>query len=323
MEPRTSNQTIDDEAAGWAARLDRGSLTDSESERLASWLAADSRHQGALARAQALLVPFEKANATITSESADEWPDNTMKRVVAAVASMAATFAVLAALFLYSPHDNKDYQTAYGEVRRVPLNDGSIMTLNTLSKVDLEFGETQRSVKLLSGEGYFEVAPDSSRPFVVSSVGYSVKAIGTAFVVRNLTDQTFQVLVYEGVVEVDGRNTQPIEVTAGKLVEVSAANGDLQVSHLDDEQLLQGLAWREGKIALTGQTLEYAAREFNRYNEITIVTEPSVSDLEIVGWYSANDPIGFAELVASTMDIQAKVQKDRVVLTSSPASSDN
>lgn len=315
MEKRKPSGDTDDQAAQWAARLDRGSLNERESQTLQEWLDADSRHQGALVRAQAMLAPCEPRDTLIPiAQSSRSLPG--MRAIGATLASIAA--ALLVAVLVLSPPSTEDlaYQTAYGEVRRVPLNDGSVMTLNTRSKADIEFGEKNRSVKLIEGEGFFEVAPDKSRPFLVNSDGYTVKAVGTAFVVRKQPDDRIQVVVYEGIVDVASQKTKPLRLKAGDMVEIGDRDPSPQVSTLDDEQLLQELAWREGKIALTGQTLEYAAREFNRYNEVHIRVEPSVSGLEVVGWYSANDPVGFARLVADTLDLDVKVSGQEVVLSS-------
>ncbi|MEQ8299043.1 MAG: FecR domain-containing protein [Hyphomonas sp.] len=284
-----------------------------ESQNLSDWLDAEARNHGALARAQAMLVPFESPTHIVMEEDSRRRPAQVMVLSAAVTALAACAFAA----FLVYPNLSPPvpaYQTAYGEVRRVPLNDGSIMTLNTLSSVDLDFGETQRSVNLRSGEGYFQVAPDSDRPFVVTSDGYDIRAVGTAFIVRNVSEQALRVLVYEGIVRVGGNGTNPVQVRAGEQAQIRLSDHNIGVSPLDEEQLLQGLAWRDGKIALTGQTLEYAANEFNRYNQIAIVTEPGVSNLEIVGWYSANDPVGFAEVVATTFDISVDIQKNRVTL---------
>ncbi|MEM5518100.1 FecR domain-containing protein [Henriciella sp. AS95] len=314
MAKRKPSEDTDDQAAEWAARLDRGSLSERESHTLQAWLDADSRHQGALVRAQAMLAPCEPRD-TVIPIGQTERGSRRVWAAGAALASVAAAFLVGVLVLSPPPTEDLAYQTAYGEVRRVPLNDGSVMTLNTRSKADIEFGETNRSVKLIEGEGFFEVAPDKSRPFLVNSDGYTVKAVGTAFVVRKQSDDRIQVVVYEGIVDVASQTTSPLRLKAGDMVEIGHREPSPQVSTLDDEQLLQELAWREGKIALTGQTLEYAAREFNRYNEVHIRVEPAVSGLEVVGWYSANDPVGFARLVADTMELEVSVSGQEIVLS--------
>src|SRR5689334_24870246 len=63
MRARETSQEIDDAAAAWAARLDRGSLPADEESLFDNWLSADPRHLGAFAKAQAVLVHSERARA--------------------------------------------------------------------------------------------------------------------------------------------------------------------------------------------------------------------------------------------------------------------
>lgn len=64
MTSRESSEDIDDAAANWAARIDRGSLSDRETRDLATWTSADIRRRGALARAMAVLAHFDDAGAS-------------------------------------------------------------------------------------------------------------------------------------------------------------------------------------------------------------------------------------------------------------------
>ena len=315
MRKKTKNETIDEAAARWAARLDHGALSHADSLALEDWTNADSRHQGALARAQAMLVACDDTEASLPLEGGARWKVGRALTWAGGLTGAAAAVAFSVLVISQNPGSDPAYQTVYGEVRRVPLNDGSVMTLNTLSQADIDFRESQRNVRLIAGEGYFEVAPDAARPFVVEADGYTVRAVGTAFVVRNSSPGAeLQVLVHEGTVDIGRKNGEPIRLTAGEMAKVNLREQAPTISNLDEEQLLQELAWRQGKIALTGQSLDYAAREFNRYNAISIRVDPSVADLEVVGWYSANDPAGFARLVAQTMDIDVDINNDRILL---------
>jgi ferric-dicitrate binding protein FerR (iron transport regulator) len=92
------------------------------------------------------------------------------------------------------------YASAVGEVRRIPLEDGSTLVLNTDSRARVHFGRELREVRLLQGEALFEVAHDARRPFVVQSAAWQVRAVGTVFGVR-LRGTEVDVTVSEGVVE--------------------------------------------------------------------------------------------------------------------------
>src|SRR5262249_30549344 len=91
--------------------------------------------------------------------------------------------------------------TQLGEVRRITLADGSAMVLNTTSVARIRFDEHERRIVLGKGEASFLVAKHDRRPFIVQARDVSVRAVGTAFVVR-VRPTAVSVTVDEGVVEI-------------------------------------------------------------------------------------------------------------------------
>lgn len=314
MKKICDSEKIDQTAAKWAARLDRGPLTQGERETLSSWMNADSRHQGALVRAQALLIPDDQAMAGLDQLTRPgSHSPGALKTVIGTMLAAAAAVLVLLVPDFRAP-DAADYQTAHGEISRLPLEDGSILTLNAASNISTHFEKDVRRVELASGEGFFEVAKDPSRPFIVSVEDYSVKAVGTAFAVRKYPDEIVNILVFEGKVDVQGKENSPVRLVAGDALRVDTRTNSQSRSKLDEEQVLQELAWRQGNIALTGQTLEYAARQFNRYNSTQISISSEIRDLEIVGWFSASDPAGFSTNVAKAFELEVSIQENRILI---------
>ena len=86
---------IDDAAAEWAARADRGVLDPDEARALEEWLAADPRHLGAYARASAVLSHFDKARA-LGPDFAAEPVERRAPSRRQAFSAVAATLAVSA-----------------------------------------------------------------------------------------------------------------------------------------------------------------------------------------------------------------------------------
>jgi transmembrane sensor len=155
---------------------------------------------------------------------------------------------------------------------------------------------------LLRGEAWFEVAKDTSRPFVVSAGRARVRAVGTAFSVRR-HDMGTEVLVTEGTVEtwMVGAADAKIRLTAGKKAFVSDG-APAQVATAASGEIDRSLAWRQGQIALGGETLAYAVEEFNRYNERKVVIADSrLAAEKLVGQFRANQPEAFARAVAGTL----------------------
>ncbi|MGK6355691.1 FecR domain-containing protein [Sphingomonas sp. DT-207] len=70
---------------------------------------------------------------------------------------------------------------AEGGVRSLRLSDGSRVTLDRHSAIEIRLAARERRLRLLRGRARFDVAPDSTRPFVVEAGSGSVVAIGALF----------------------------------------------------------------------------------------------------------------------------------------------
>ncbi len=94
------------------------------------------------------------------------------------------------------------YATRIGERSTIRLADGSVVTLDTASRVSLDLTTANREVHLLGGQANFEVAKDKARPFVVYAGDRRITAVGTAFDVR-LDQREVCVTLVDGKVSVD------------------------------------------------------------------------------------------------------------------------
>jgi transmembrane sensor len=81
-------------------------------------------------------------------------------------------------------------------------------------------------------------------------------------------------------------------------------------------QLHRELAWQDGRIAFEGQTLAQAVKEFARYSDTKIVIDdPELAKEEIAGLFKANDPVGFAETIAMSLNAHTHIDEGEVRLT--------
>lgn len=292
---------IDEEAASWAARLDRG-LGAVEQAALSDWLEADRRHQGALLRCQAAMSLLDRGRVLAgAGEEEAEVPDVTSpdrRRFLWAGGAAASLLAGGLALGLWPP--GRRITTEIGEIRHVPLEDGSLAVVNSGSHLRVSYNSSRRELSLSDGEAWFQVAKNRDRPFVVAAGPALARAVGTAFDVRRGASRT-EILVTEGTVEVwaaDGRGA-PVSVTAGHQA-IIAANGAIERRALAPSALDQRLAWREGKIILDNLPLWAAAQEFNRYHLVQLEVDPAFSGRTMVGWFGTDDLEAFAQ-AASTI----------------------
>jgi transmembrane sensor len=318
-----SFEAIEEAATEWVARIDRG-LTRAEQSALVQWLAEDTRCREALDLAQSTWKNLDRAQvfriAAEESRAAEVPPARhwTPWAYAAGVALVAA-----ASLGIWFSYIHTHVTTAIGEIRQVPLEDGSRVTLDTRSQIAVEYEPKQRVVRLESGEALFEVAKDARRPFVVQAGDVRVRAVGTAFVVRRRSDNDIDVTVTKGTVDVWSK-TRPQEVavriSAGSATTLSGATlappRDLTV-----KQIEQATDWKSGVVDLNGRTLGEAAAEINRYNTRRVeISDPRLAAQTLVGHVSTSDPLAFAQAAAAMLDARVRDDGDRLVIEPLPAS---
>jgi len=316
-----SAQQIDAEAAEWAARMDRGPLGAIQEKQFLAWLGADRRCMGAYGRMRAIALTSERARALgpdfdpADFIAAPTFPRRRMLQWGGAIAAMLVIGAGGAWQVL---RQRGRFATGKGETKVVALKDGSVVTLNTASAIQVNYGDAMRAVELLQGEALFDVAKDTTRPFVVTAGDTNVRAVGTSFTVRRLETAPVEVLVREGVVEVSKPATgaAPVRVEANSMaVAQESDSGAIAAKPIPPAQLHRQLAWQTGQIAFEGETLAQAAAEFARYSDTRIVIDdPALAQEEIAGLFNATDPVGFAKTIAISLNARASIGEGEVRL---------
>lgn len=287
-------------------------LTPAQQEEFEQWLKADKRHLGAYARAEGALIRVDRVHggARDISSTLAQAPSWTRRRLIL-TGSVAAGIAG-AGIFgagLWKRNREQLLSTGKGEVREVLLADGSVVKLNTNSKVEIRYTEALRNVHLLEGEALFDVAKNKARPFIVQAKDTLVRAVGTSFTVSVLPQRAVRVLVKEGVVELKRANavaSAPVRVSANNQA-IAPRDAPITSTPIAQSKLARNLAWEYGRIAFDDQTLQDAANEYARYSDIQIVVDPAVANMTVTGSFASNDPVGFARTAASTLDLQVEV----------------
>jgi transmembrane sensor len=317
---KSTSAEIDDLAAAWIARGDAGSLTPDEERELQAWLAEEPRHRGAYIRAQAIYIHTERASALGARFAANVAADvNTAPRRFPPVSrrnliwggggAVAAAGLGIVAVTSFEVRATK-YATMRGEIRTIPLADGSVMMMNTASAAAVRYTSRQREIELFEGEALFTVAKDAARPFRVISGATEVVALGTRFAVRNLKSEPTAVLVEEGIVDVvlkAGSEVRSAQLTPNmRAISVAHdAAARLVTTSIDPSVMESETAWRQGMLAFRGTTLADAVRQFDRYSESGIlIADPAVGAIPITGLFSAYRPREFIETIAMSLNLR-------------------
>jgi transmembrane sensor len=317
---------IDHQAFEWVARKFARGLDDPEQVQFNAWYEADTRHKGAYARAMAIYnaihlaagpQSFSPKQEDLAQQAAEHtWNHPASRRKFLIYGGLAAGLAVTVGKAGYSLLQPETVlTTAIGEFRKVPLEDKSIANINSGSQIEVAFNQQQRRIKLRKGEAWFEVAKDKSKPFIVEAGDARVRAVGTAFAVRRFANGS-EVLVTEGTVEVwnqDG-TAQRHTMTAGERAFLPKDASAISVTRQPNE-VNRRLAWREGKLILTNQTLSEAVSDFNRYSPKTIViVDPSLRNKRLIGQYQLDAPELFARDVSTVLDVPIEITADRIFI---------
>lgn len=322
---RETSQDIDEQAARWAARMDRGPLPAADEALLERWLAVDARRRGALLRAKAALMHSEAAIALGPRYDPDSFlpaaqppAARTSRRRALGWGLAIAASLMAVVLFPFAMPGSTAYATERGEVRLVPLGDGSTVTLNTATRVRVRHGDARRLVVLLEGEAYFEVAPDPVRQFVVEVDGQRLSTNGASFLVRKLADAPVHVAVHDGRVELPeraGGGAGPAALEPQRRASLAPSGTRTVSGPVPRDELVRELAWREGKIAFHGESLAQAAEAFARYSRTRIVIDdPALAREPVTGLFAANDPAGFGRAVGRVFGADVEIGVDTVVI---------
>jgi transmembrane sensor len=310
-----SADEIETIAADWLAREDRG-LTAEERDMMELWLDQSSRHKVAYLRLKAVWRRADRLAALKSPASALRRRDPVWFRPAAIAASLAILLGAAAWLTLAGRAPAvQNYATAIGQRQALRLADGTQVELDTNTRLHADLNGKSRTVTLDSGEAYFDVVHDASRPFTVYAGNRRIIDIGTKFsVFRNGDD--VRVVVKEGrvkVEQIDQPQAVPLLAQAGH--EIIVKGSEALLATKPDQEISNDLSWRGGVLVFNQQTLADAADQFNRYNSRHILVEGSARKIRIGGSFKADNVDVFVQLLHRGFGLSVNEQGDKIVVS--------
>lgn len=299
-------ETLAEQAADWIVRLsadDPGERQQAEAGYRA-WKQADPRHAAAAAHLESLLGRLDDIRSRGTQGPARQAIHSARSR--RPPPRLATALALAAALLLpgwialqSAPADIlfADLQTGSGEWIARTLADGSQLSLNSNSAVDLEFDAKTRTVDLLRGEILVDVARDSSRPFVVSTAHGNIRALGTRFLVSRQDDATVLSMIESRVeVRIDGQE-QAVVVEAGQSLRFGPGSEN-SLAAIDGEML--ETAWQQHQLVVRDRPLAAVLDELARHRPGLIRYDRSaIAKLHVSAVLPLNDTDRSLQLLAN------------------------
>lgn len=309
-------------AAYWMMRKHSGSMDAAERAAFEKWLYASRENAREFEILQTLMGRVEAdAEAVLTAEFERElWeaaspPVDKASLSITKIAAtlLIASLAVVIALFLRQPAAPAaiDYKTAIGEARHVVMEDGSEAELNTDSRLTVSYGADLRTVTLHSGEAFFNVEKDKSRPFLVQTEQARITVTGTSFGVSEFGGKS-SVHVLTGVVDVSPNKGPAATLLAGDAIEISADGSPGAISRYDPGIVL---AWRSGKARFREEPLANVLLSLNRYFETPIeLGDPSLASLPVTGEFDVRDRDTTVRALALAFNLDNKEEPARIIL---------
>lgn len=296
MTPGESLEPLIAQATDWLLRLEEAPADSALRAAAEAWRAADPGHGRAWQRAERayrLMAQAPAAGPVVPPARLAAMPaartPSSRKWLHGAATALAACLLLLVGPVLLR-HLQADAVTGTAELRRVTLSDGTVVELAAQSALEVRFSAERRTVALLAGQAFFNVAAQAGRPFEVQAADLTVSVVGTAFDVHLLAGAT-TVAVQHGVVQV--RSARSDGAMTARLV----AGDQLTVGRRGDAVRRAGVApdevaaWRDHRLFVEGATVGDVVDELRRYNSgWIVVADQALARHQVTGLFDLRDP---------------------------------
>jgi transmembrane sensor len=335
-------QRAAEDAARWLAALTDENCSDDEREQFFRWLRNSTLHVNEFLRVSTLarhakrrdvwpadsiesLIAAAQGNSNVTTlEPRPSAPPAAPPRSAArwAIAASVAIAIGTTALLIRQPYFERlfdqSYLTATGEQRSVTLDDGSVVELNSQSRLLARLSEAERVVELTEGEAIFRVVRDPKRPFRVRTGVTEIVALGTAFNV-NANQARTVVTVLEGRVRVSERVRgvpatgaaaliEDIELSMGEQLTVGVDIPAIRIALQDTGKVT---SWTQRRLIFEDMTVSEAATEFARYSSRRIrIDDERIAARKITGVFDATDPASLVEFLRADETVEVRAERD-------------
>lgn len=268
----------------------RGEASDEEKDSLDRWIAASEENRKRYRFARFVFEGVAMHSTPETIRSAADRKRRTVRMFVGFIGGLAAAVAIffISAMLVRNEIDRElsdtyaTIQVPAGQRMDLLLEDGTMVKLNSGARISYptRFANDSRDIRL-SGEAYFDVTKDKSRPFVVRTFASDIKVLGTKFnISADEASGNFTAMLVEGVVEVKNRKNPAESLVMKPNDVVTLEDGRLRRSKTDD---FEELCWTKGLIHLKKMPFDKMMAMFERVFDVRIVIQREIMPvIEIV-----------------------------------------
>lgn len=278
-----------DEAADWLLRLRDGEADQAAFEQ---WRTSSPEHARAWARAEMLLGKLTAVPPALALPALDR-PSGTGRRAaMAKLGKLALLLGLAPAGWLTQQQLERrglfaEYRTAAGEIRELRLADGTQLTLNTATAVDVRFERDARLILLRAGEILVATGHDApaGQPLRVVTRHGTATPLGTRFAVRQHDEKT-RVTVFTGRVRIAPASADHAAYVLESGQQATFSENAAALPQAADDN---ASAWTQGMLLADAMPLGELAAELSRYRRGLIQCADEVAGWRVSGAFPVGD----------------------------------
>lgn len=241
---------------------------------------------------------------------------------ITAAASILLLFTSLLYYFI-SPSINDSKNLVFqehivkkGEVKNLLLSDGTIVFINSDSKLKYEenFGKNSREI-YLEGEAWFDVSHNSKLPFIVHTLENDITVTGTAFNVHAYPNEnTFRTSLERGKISVSHCDEKAVELQENQTYFFLKDSNKAKIC--DTENTESFSSWKDGKTVFRNQTFTEILLKLERSHNVTFnLLNENVADIKFTGNFSTKDDINtILKVIKLSMAFDYEISNDTIII---------
>ncbi len=286
-------------------------LSETQRQAWLSWRAADPEHEAAWQRAERVSRTLGMVSPALGMPTLDRPSIRQRRATLKTLCLLIGAGSLSWGAYEATPWRewNAQWRSQTGEIRQLELADGTRLTLDSASAVDVNFDLETRLVQLWSGAIHIETAPDPAsrhRPFVVQTAHGRIRALGTRFTVRQDThgaDARTHVAVMAGAVEIVPVNSQPpLQIINAGWQSSFDADACATASALTPN----AEAWAQGLLYADNTPLSEFIAQLARYRRGSLRCDAAIGDLRVSGAFRLRDTDAVLNLLQQSLPVRVR-----------------
>ncbi|MCH7336368.1 FecR domain-containing protein [Acinetobacter sp. NIPH 2699] len=292
-----------DAAADWLVLLHSGEMTEIQQQQFEQWKIEKKQHALAIQQiekfTQGLTGLANNFPAESLVQSNQKFNQMTKRNMLFGLSGLCVLgFAVY--LMPWTKWQS-DYHTEVGEIKTIPLKDGSQLILASDSYIQVNFSQQLRQIKLIEGEIYIQTAKDPQhRPFMVETKDGSVEALGTQFTVRQEHNDQTKVKVYQHAIAIQPHTSPQRQILQQGQRAFFNGNRISKPIPLENDQPY----WTQQLLVVEQWPLQKVLDELYRYKKGTYLIDSELKNIHISGVFSLNNTQQSLETLAYTHQLE-------------------